>query len=209
MIKVLIADDHPVVRAGTKKLLEEAEDIKVVAEASDGSEAISEYKRTNPGVAVLDISMPVMDGIDICKQLKKLYPDARILILTVHPENQYALRLLKAGALGYITKRATAEELREAVRRVHQNKTFLLSDTEDLILNQLLHKSNLNPLDTLSTRELQVFSLLVQGKKLREIAAEINLSISTVDNYRSRVLSKLGLKRTVDLIAFAHNNNLI
>jgi DNA-binding NarL/FixJ family response regulator len=150
-----------------------------------------------------------MDGIDICKQLKKLYPDARILILTVHPENQYALRLLKAGALGYITKRATAEELREAVRRVHQNKTFLLSDTEDLILNQLLHKSNLNPLDTLSTRELQVFSLLVQGKKLREIAAEINLSISTVDNYRSRVLSKLGLKRTVDLIAFAHNNNLI
>ena len=210
MIRVLIADDHGVVRAGTRRLLEETEDIEVVAEASDGREAISEYKRTYPDVAILDISMPVVDGIDACKQLKTLYPNARILILTVHPEDQYAIRLFNAGALGYVTKRISAKELHEAVRSVAQNKVFLSSDAKDYILSQLLHTGgHSNPLETLSSRELQVFSLLVQGKKLKEIATDINLSIKTVDNYRSRVLRKFGLKRTVDLVAFAYQNGLI
>lgn len=210
MIRVLVADDHTVVRAGTKRLLEETEDIKVVAEASNGIEAISEYQRTNPDVVVLDISMPVMDGIDTCKQLKILHPDSKILILTVHPEDQYAVRLLSAGALGYITKKASAEELQEAVRQVAQNRIFLPPDAKGPVLSQLLHTGgHSNPLETLSNRELQVFSLLVHGKKLKEIASEINLSIKTVDTYRSRVLNKFGLKRTVDLVAFAHQNDLI
>lgn len=210
MIRVLIADDHEVVRAGTRRLLEEFEDIEVVAEASDGREAISEYKRTSPDVAILDISMPVVDGIDTCKQLKTLHPNARILILTVHPEDQYAIRLFNAGALGYVTKRISAKELNEAVHSVARNKVFLPPDATDRILSQLLHIGvQPNPLETLSNRELQVFSLLIQGKKLKEIAADINLSIKTVDNYRSRVLHKFGLKRTVDLVAFAHQNGLI
>lgn len=210
MIRVIIADDHEVVRAGTRRLLEEAKDIEIVAEASDGREAISEYKRTYPDVAILDISMPVVDGIDACKQLKTLYPNARILILTVHPEDQYAIRLFNAGALGYVTKRISAKELHEAVRSVAQNKVFLSLDAKDYILSQLLHTGgHSTPLETLSSRELQVFSLLVQGKKLKEIATDINLSIKTVDNYRSRVLRKFGLKRTVDLVAFAYQNGLI
>ena len=210
MIRVIIADDHEVVRAGTRRLLEETEDIEVVAEASDGREAISEYKRTYPDVAIIDISMPVVDGIDTCKQLKTLYPNARILILTVHPEDQYAIRLFNAGALGYVTKRISAKELHEAVRSVARNEVFLPSDAKDRVLSQLLHTGvHPNPLETLSSRELQVFSLLVQGKKLKEIAADINLGIKTVDNYRSRVLHKFGLKRTVDLVAFAHRNGLI
>lgn len=210
MIRVLIADDHTVVRSGTKRLLEETEDIGVVAEASDGREAISEYKRVRPDVVILDISMPVMDGIDTCKHLKALYPDAKILILTVHPEDQYAVRLLYAGALGYITKRASAAELQEAVRQVAQNKVFLTSDSKDPILSQLLHfGGNSNPLEILSSRELQVFSLLAHGKKLREIAFDLNLSIKTIDTYRSRVLHKFGLKRTVELVAFALRNDFI
>ncbi|MFC1866132.1 response regulator [Chloroflexota bacterium] len=210
MIRVLIADDHTVVRAGTKRLLEETGDIEIVAEASDGIEAISEYQRTHPDVAILDISMPVMDGIDACKHLKDLYSDVKILILTVHPEDQYAVRLLYAGALGYITKKASAEELQEAVRQVARNKVFLPLDTKSPVLNQLLQsKGHPNPLETLSSRELQVFSLLVHGKKLKEIASNLNLSIKTIDTYRSRVLSKFDLKRTVDLVAFAHQNDLI
>ena len=210
MIRVLIADDHAVVRAGTRRLLEENEDIEVVAEASDGSEAISEYQRTHPDVAILDISMPVIDGIDACKQLKMLYPDAKILILTVHPEDQYAVRLLYAGALGYVTKRVSARELQGAVRQVAKNKVFLSLDTENHILSQLLRtRGHTNPLETLSSRELQVFSLLVHGKKLKEIANDLNLSIKTIDSYRSRVLHKFGLRRTVDMVAFAHQNGLI
>jgi len=209
MIRILIADDHEVVRAGTRYLLEEAENFKVVAEASDGREAISEYKRTYPDVAILDVSMPVMDGIEACKQLKTFYPNARILILTVHPEDQYAIRLFNAGALGYVTKMISAKELQEAVCSVARNEIFLPPDAKDCVLSQLLHTgSRPDPLETLSSRELQVFSLLVQGKKLKEIAADMNLGIKTVDNYRSRVLRKFGLKRTVDLVAFAYRNSL-
>jgi DNA-binding NarL/FixJ family response regulator len=210
MIRVLIADDHAVVRAGTRELLESTGDIKVVAEASDGKEAVSEFKRTLPDVAILDISMPVMDGIDTCKQLRMLYPDARILILTVHPEEQYAVRLLKAGALGYATKKASAQELQEAVFAVARNEAYLPPGTRSLILDQLVNiKDNDNPLERFSNRELQVFNQLIQGKKLKEIADSLYLSPKTVDTYRSRILQKLGLKRTVDLLTFAHQHSLI
>jgi DNA-binding NarL/FixJ family response regulator len=210
MIKVLIADDHAVVRAGTKELLEASGDIKVIAEASDGREAINEYKRTLPDVIILDISMPVMDGIDACKQLKALYPHTRILILTVHPEEQYAMRLLKAGALGYVTKRASSQELQEAVRSVNRNEIYLPQSTKSSVLNQIIHNQDgVQPLAGLSDRELQVFHQLAQGKKLKEIAADLNLSIKTVDTYRLRILQKLNLHRTVDLVAFAHQNFLV
>jgi DNA-binding NarL/FixJ family response regulator len=210
MIKVLIADDHAVVRAGTRELLETSGDIQVVAEASDGKEAINEYRRTLPDVIILDISMPVMDGIDACKQLKALYPHARVLILTVHAEEQYAMRLLKAGASGYITKKASSQELQEAVRAVNRNEIFLPQSTKSAVLNQIMHnRDSAQPLEGLSDRELQVFHQLAQGKKLKEIAVDLNLSIKTVDTYRLRILQKLDLHRTVDLVAFAHQNFLV
>lgn len=210
MIRVLIADDHTVVRAGTRELLEEADDIKVVSEASDGKEAISKFKHTLPDVAILDISMPLMDGIDTCKYLKTLYPDARILILTIQPEEQYAIRLLKAGALGYITKKASARELQKAVCSVAKNEVYLPPNSKGSLLNILINtKGAIHPLEGLSDRELQVFYQLVQGRKLKEIATNLNLSIKTVDTYRLRILQKLGLKRTVDLVAFAYRHSLI
>lgn len=210
MIRILLADDHALVRTGIKHLLEETGDMEVVAEAADGSEAVFEFQRVQPDVVILDISMPVMDGLDACKQIKNLDSNAKILVLSVHSEERYAMRLIHAGAMGYISKKVTSKELQEAIKTVAQGKIFLPPDIKDLILNQLLHPNgHLEPLESLSDRELQVFTLIAQGKKMRETAAILGLSEKTIDNYRSRVLVKLNLKRSVDIVAFAHEHNLV
>jgi DNA-binding NarL/FixJ family response regulator len=210
VIRILLADDHSLVRTGIKHLLEETGDIEVVAEAANGSEAVFEFQRTRPDVVILDISMPIMDGLDACKQIKKLDPNAKILGLSVHSEEQYAMRLINAGAMGYISKKVTSKELQEAIKTVAQGKIFLPPDIKDLILNQLLHPNgHLEPLEALSDRELQVFTLIAQGKKMREAADILGLSEKTIDNYRSRILVKLNLKRSVDIVAFAHEHNLV
>jgi DNA-binding NarL/FixJ family response regulator len=210
VIRILLADDHSLVRTGIKHLLEETGCIEVVAEAANGSEAVFEFQHTRPDVVILDISMPIMDGLDACKQIKKLDPNAKILILSVHSEEQYAMRLINAGAMGYISKKVTSKELQEAIKTVAQGKIFLPPDIKDLILNQLLHPNgHLEPLEALSDRELQVFNLIAQGKKMREAADILRLSEKTIDNYRSRILVKLNLKRSVDIVAFAHEHNLV
>ncbi len=210
MIRVLLADDHNLVRAGVKDLLEKAGDIEIIAEAADGIEAVSEFRRVLPDVVVLDISMPVMDGIDACKQIKALDASAKILILSVHTEEQYAIRLMHAGALGYITKRTSSSELHEAVCAVAKGNIFLPPAIKDIIMKQLLHSNgHLEPLENLTDRELQVFTLIAQGKKMREAAVTLGLSEKTVENYRSRILAKLNLKRSVDLITFAHQHGLV
>ncbi len=209
-IRVLIADDHDLFRSGLKMLLEEAEDIEVVAEATDGRGAVAEFERTSPDVAILDITMPVLDGLDACKQIKAINPHAKVLILTMHPEEQYAVRLLNAGALGYVTKKISDKELHEAVRSVHQGEITMQQGAKDRILAQLLHmKGRSGPLEVLSDREAQVFTLLAQGKKLKDISLSLNLSPKTVEHYRSNIFDKLELKRTIDLVAFAHRHNLI
>jgi DNA-binding NarL/FixJ family response regulator len=210
MIRVLLADDHALVLAGIKHLLEEAGDIQVVAEATDGSEAVAAFQSVHPDVTILDISMPVMDGLDACKQIKTLDLNAKILILSIHSEEQYAMRMIRAGAMGYITKQISIKMLHDAVRTVFQGKIFLPPDSKDLVMQQILHiKGHMEPLETLSDRELQVFNLIALGKKMREVAATIGLSEKTVENYRARIFVKLNLKRSVDLVAFAHQHNLI
>jgi len=210
MISVLLADDHDLVRAGIRRLLEEAPDITVVAEASRGEEAVKEFRRTSPDVAVLDISMPPTDGLDICKQIILSSPGAKILILTVYPEEQYAMRSFNLGALGYVTKRITAQELHKAIRSVAQGRLFLDEASKDLVLAQVINKENQSDeLRALSDRESQVFYRLANGERIKDIAAAMYLSIKTIDNYRSRILSKLGLHRTTDLILFAHRRGLV
>ncbi|NLL90454.1 MAG: response regulator transcription factor [Dehalococcoidales bacterium] len=208
-IKVLLTDDHLLVRSGIKNILEQASDIKVVAEASNGQEAITAVKLQRPDVVLLDIQMPVMDGIDTCKQLKKTWPDIKILMLTVHEEELYALRLIEAGALGYITKRADIDELHKAVRLVSKGSMYLSDQCKDQIIYQLLQKKGKTDiLGALSDREIQVFYLIVQGQKTKDIANDLGLSIKTVANHRYHILQKLNLERTVDLISFAHRHNL-
>ena len=210
MIRVLLADDHSLVRAGIKRVLEEAVNIHVVAEASDGEEATKGYARVSPDVVILDLSMPVMDGLDACKQIMKIDPEAKILILTVHPEEQYAIRLFKAGALGYITKGTSMETLHAAVQSVAKGKRFLSDMGVEPVLSQLLNLEGCHvPLDTISERELQVLSYLARGNKMKEIASALHLSVKTIETYRSRVLNKLHLKNNADLILFARENGLI
>jgi DNA-binding NarL/FixJ family response regulator len=180
MITVLIADDHELVRAGIRYLLEEAIDIKIVGEAASGMETIAEFKRTRPDVVILDISMPALDGIDTCKRLKALYPKSNILVLSVHPEEQYAVRLINAGANGYVNKRISCGELQTAIRTVAQGGVYLPQNIRGQLLSQLMRTGpRSDVLEALSDRESQVFNLLARGKKMKEIALELGLSAKT------------------------------
>jgi DNA-binding NarL/FixJ family response regulator len=210
MTSILLVDDHTMVRSGLKHLLEQSNDITVIAEAGDGKQAIQEASKTNPDVIVLDISMPDMDGLEACKSIMAVKPSARILVLTMHSEEIYAVRMLKAGALGYITKMASADELYRAIRSVANGKPYLSETAAGSVVLQLMHlKGHSNQLDLLSDREVQVLNLIVQGKKSSDIATTLRISSSTVQNYRSRILHKLGLNCNAELIEYAHQNGFL
>ena len=209
-IKVLLVDDHTLVRAGLVRVLEEAPDIDVVAEASNGIDAIVEFERVVPDVMILDISMPDMDGLETTKKLISEHPDARILVLTVYPEDYYAARAIKAGALGYITKGTSTTELYDAVRTVASGKRSLSQKSKDILILQLLDKhTNFDTIQDLSDRELQVLCLLAGGKKTREVANELGLSVKTIETYRARVLGKLHLHTNLDIVRFAYQHKLV
>ena len=210
MIKVLLAEDHELVRAGIKRLLEESGDIHVVAEATNGMEAVQEYSQHRPDIVMLDISMPIMDGIDACKQIVGSDPGARILILTIHPEEQYTARLLKAGASGYITKGSHTADLLQAVHTVAEGKKFLSEKGQESVLYNILDAKKSNEsLEALSDRELQVLCLIARGNKTGKIAESLGLSVKTIETYRSRILSKLNTKSNAELALFAYQNNLL
>jgi two-component system, NarL family, invasion response regulator UvrY len=210
LIRVLLADDHSLVRKGVKHVLEEASDLRVVADAADGLQAIHEFRRTHPDVVILDISMPGMDGLETVKHLCTLDRNVRILILTMYPEEQFALRVFKAGALGYITKGTSPEELHNAVRTVSRGRRFLSLGAENSLNLQILadHRSE-SPTDGLSNRELQVLCLIARGRRLSKIAADFGLSVKTIETYRARILQKLCLENDADICRFAFDNRLV
>ena len=182
MINVLIADDHALVRQGLKRLLEEDSEIHVVAEASDGVEAVREYERVHPDVAVLDIAMPHRDGLETIKRILSDDPEARILVLTMYPEEQYAVRMLKAGALGYITKGNCTAELHRAVRTVRYGRRYLSGQGENAGDLQLMaNRSEETPVGSLSNTELQVLCLIARGFKSSKISAALGLSTKTIE----------------------------
>jgi len=210
MIKVLLADDHNIVRDGFRRIVEDAGDMQVFSEAADGKEAIEQVKESVPDVAVIDISMPGMDGLELISQLHHSYPDLPILVLTMHEEEQYVVRAIGAGARGYVTKRSAPEELVKAIRKVHEGGRYLAeSAAESLAVRMAKGSGDLSPLDILSDREVQVLRRLALGQTNREIAEAYNLSIKTVDTYRSRLLLKLNLRNNADLSRFAIQNGLI
>jgi DNA-binding NarL/FixJ family response regulator len=210
LIKVLLADDHSIVRAGLRRLIEESEDMEVVAEAADGKEAIRLVHQTMPDVAVIDISMPGMDGLEVVQQLHTYYPQKPILILTMHEEAQFVVRAIEAGAMGYITKQSAPEQLAEAIRKVHAGSCYLTEDAVEMLALRVARGSrDRSPLDSLSTRELQVLRRLALGHTNHEIAAAYNISVKTVDTYRLRLLKKLNLRNNAELSRFAIQNRLI
>lgn len=210
MIKVLIADDHAIVRNGLRRMLEEQEDIQIVGEAGDGHETIQKVRETAPDVILLDISMPGMDGLEVTKQLKAIDPEVRILILTMHGEEEYAPQLMREGAMGYMTKHAPPEELVKAIYEIHSGRRFISPKlAEDLAWRYLGNKPDLAPVELLSDRELQVLRLLAMGNTNKEIAELLHLSLKTIDTYRARVLEKLNLRNNAELTLFAIRHDLI
>jgi len=210
LIKVLLADDHSIVRAGLRRIVEESGDMEVVAEAADGREAIQLARHAALDVAVIDISMPGMDGLEVVNQLQSYDPKLPVLILTMHEEGQYVVRAIEAGAMGYITKQSAPEQLVKAIRKVHAGSRYLTDEAAEALALRIAKGGwDRSPLDSLSMRELQVLRRLALGHTNREIAGAYNISIKTVDTYRSRLLKKLNLRNNAELSRFAIQNKLI
>ena len=204
MIRVLIADDHPIVRQGLRQILAETGDIEVKAEASAGQEVLEKIRRHPLDAVVLDLSMPGTSGLDTLKQIKEERPRLPVLVLSIYPEDQYAVRALRAGASGYLTKNSAPEALVTAIRKLAGGGRFITPS-----LGEKLAESLQNPLDgkplheTLSDREFEVFRLIAKGKTVGEAAQILFISPKTVSTYRHRILEKTGLKTTAELMRYA------
>jgi DNA-binding NarL/FixJ family response regulator len=210
MIKVLLADDHSIVRAGLRRIVEESGDMVVVAEAADGREAIRQVEESRPDVAVIDISMPGLDGLEVISRLHSRDPNLPVLVLTMHEEGQYVVRAVEAGAMGYVTKQSAPEQLVTAIRKVLAGSRYLTDEAaEALALRIAKGGKEQSLLDSLSMREMQVLRRLAMGNTNREIAEAYGISVKTVDTYRSRLLKKLDLRNNADLSRFAIQNNLV
>ncbi|GAB4228613.1 MAG: response regulator transcription factor [Deltaproteobacteria bacterium] len=210
MIRVLLADDHSIVRDGLRRLIDGAGDMAVVAEAADGREAIRRAGEFLPDVAVVDISMPGVDGLEVVERIHGAHPKTAILVLTMHEEEQYVVRALGAGAAGYITKRAAADQLLTGIRKVHAGGKYLSDAAAEALARRMGKRpSGGSALDALSTREVQVLRGLALGKSNREIAESYAISIKTVDTYRLRLLKKLGLRNNAEVARFAIRNGIV
>ena len=210
MIKVLLAEDHSLVRAGLCRLVDESGNIEVVAEAEDGKAALDLIRKVAPDVAVIDISMPAMDGFELLAAISSEFPALPVIVLTMHEEPQYVVRAISSGAKGYITKRSAPEQLVEAIGKVYGGGLFLTSfAAEALAVNAAGGGKLDSPLEELSNREIQVLRRLAMGQVNREIAEALSISIKTVDTYRQRILKKLGLRNNAELSRFAIKQGLV
>jgi len=209
MIKLLIADDHPIVREGLKQIIRNAPDIIISGEANDGIEVLNKIKKENYDVILLDISMPRKNGIEILNEIRKEKIKSRILILSIHPEEQYAMRALKAGAYGYLTKDSVPNELISAIRKVSMGEKYISLSLAEKLVDNLRVGLDKTPHEALSNREYQVMLLLASGKSMQEIAKELFLSIKTVSTYKTRILEKMKMKGTFEIIYYAIKNKLV
>jgi DNA-binding NarL/FixJ family response regulator len=203
MIKVLITDDHPVVRRGIRQILEDDDRISLVQEAGNGKELFERLKEQLFDVILLDISLPGRSGLDLIEQIKRTQSSASILILSIHSEEMYAIKALKAGAAGYLTKTSAPEELISAINKVSNGERYISTSLADKIAESVISGSEKPLYQFLSAREVEVLQLFSEGKKVVQIAAELSLSPKTVSTYRERLLEKLKLHTTSDLIRYA------
>lgn len=209
MIRLVIADDHAVLRQGLASLLSDSADIEVVGEAADGAQTLEVVGRCSPDVLVLDISMPGPGLLQILQRLKEQVPGLRILILSTHPEEQYAIRALRAGADGYLTKDRSGDDLATAVRHVAGGRKFVSPELAEHMAAELGEGRAREHHEALSDREFQVFIRLGRGMSVREAACELCLSPKTVHTYRARIFEKTGLRNDADIVRYAVQNGLV
>jgi DNA-binding NarL/FixJ family response regulator len=208
-IKVFIADDHAIVREGLKQILADTRDIVVSGEAENGSDALRLFRKSGCHVVLLDISMPDRSGIEVLKQIKKEKPDLAVLMLSMHREDQYAIRSLKAGAAGYLTKQSAPKELVTAIRQVAGGLKYISPALAQELANHVGDDHEAAPHETLSDREYQTLTLIASGMTVGAIAKELSLSVKTVSEYRARLLVKMKLKNSAELTHYAIRNGLI
>jgi DNA-binding NarL/FixJ family response regulator len=208
MIKVLIADDHQMFRDGLRRVLEDDKTLEVVAEAEDGPDTLDQSKKFRPDVVLLDVVMPGRDSLEIVEELKRADPSVRILMLTAHAEDQYALRCLRAGADGYMTKINAGTELIAAIRRIHGGGKYISAALAELLAQNIGRNSDKLPHETLSDREFQVLRMIGDGKTVSEIGNELHLSVKTVSTYRTRILEKTQLRNNAEIMRYVLDNGL-
>ncbi len=206
-ISVFIADDHAVVRDGLRLLLEAQADMKVVGDAADGRQTVSQVQQLCPDVVVMDIAMPELNGIEATRQIREACPSTQVVILSMYATTEHIFQALQAGALGYLLKESAAVEVVNAVRAVHAGHRYFCQKIDDIMIDTYIHKRQVSgaksPLESLSPREREILQLVVEGKSSAEISIILTLSRKTVETYRSRLMQKLGIKDIPGLVKFA------
>jgi two-component system, NarL family, invasion response regulator UvrY len=208
MIKILIADDHAIVRKGLKQILAETPDMVVAGEAGNGPDLLDKVRAGSWDVVILDISMPGRGGLEILKQLKSERPKVHVLVLTMHPEDQYAIRVFKAGASGYLTKESAPEQLVAAIRKVARGGKYVSPHLAEKLAFDLENGSDKPPHETLSDREYQIMCMIASGKTVGNMADELSLSVKTISTYRARLLKKMRLKNNAEVTRYVIGKKL-
>jgi two-component system invasion response regulator UvrY len=209
MINILVADDHAIVREGLKQILAETSDLHVAGEAANGQDVFEKIWKNEYDVVMLDISMPGRSGLEVLKQIRDIRPELPVLVLSIHPESQYAVRALKAGAAGYLTKESAPDELISAIRKVSQGGKYISPSLAEKIAADLETGIFQVPHESLSDREYQVMCMIASGKTVKQIGEELCLSVKTVSTYRSRILEKMKMKNNAELTYYAIKHELV
>ena len=209
MIRILIADDHPLVREGLKKILKEEADIQLMGEAKNSDEILDILGKNVVDVAVLDVSMPGKSGLEMLTVIKSRWPDVAVLILSMHQEERFAIRALKLGASGYITKDSAPYDLVKAIRKAVRGGKYITQAVAEQLANEIGQQKNIAPHKNLSDREHEIFCLIASGKTTKEIAEDLNLSAHTVYTHREHIFEKLNVKSAIELTQYALRNKLI
>ena len=202
MINILIVDDHLIVREGIKRIIDDVPDMNIVAEASSGQEAIDLILENLYDLILLDISMPEKNGLQTLKLIKKHKKNTPVLMLSMHSEEQYAMRTIKAGASGYMTKETASHQLVTAIRKINGGRKFISKEVAELLTTDLYHDEDKDPHENLSDREFEIFKLIASGKTIKTIASDLSISPKTVSTFRSRILKKLDLRNNADIIHY-------
>ncbi len=209
MIRIVIADDHTLMREGLKRILESTDDIEVVGEATDGFGVLAHVRKGGFDLLLLDLSMPGRSGIDLIRQIRTESPKLPVLVLTMYEEEQYAIRSIRAGAQGYLTKESAGTQLVHAIRKVASGKPYISIEVAEQLALDIMTPEKPLPHSQLSNREFEIFNLLAQGKTVTDIGQQLHLSVKTVSTHKSRILNKMGMHSISEIVRYAVAHNLL